>query len=321
MAEHIRLVRMKLPQLTMNKLNKNGILDTKGLFRRNQMELIEMGFSKNEVDEMFSQVSRMVSPKPQSVLSMINEQRKDHVHLSLGGKTEASLTVQQGLTELVGGAGMGKTQACMTLAVQAAVLHRQGDRFAGVVYIDSESAFSPSRLVEIAQNSYPAIFNTDDSITKLMSSILVFRENSTQKLLNRVTQLESLIIENDVKLIVVDSIASPVRVEFSNESLPQRQAILSQIASGLKYTGETFGIPSVVTNQVLSSYSSTGNVSASTSAALGVSWAHAVNTRFILNESGDRSKVITVAKSPRFPMRSFPYMIGQSGFSVLPTNS
>jgi RAD51-like protein 1 len=62
---------------------------------------------------------------------------------------------------------------------------------------------------------------------------------------------ENVIIEKNVKLIVVDSIASLARKEFDVSSMVTRQRLLSKIAAILKRYAEIFHIPVIVTNQVL----------------------------------------------------------------------
>jgi len=48
----------------------------------------------------------------------------------------------------VGPAGCGKTQFCLMMSVAAAMLHSQnaGGISGAIIYIDTESAFSPYRL-------------------------------------------------------------------------------------------------------------------------------------------------------------------------------
>ena len=69
-------------------------------------------------------------------------------------------------------------------------------------------------------------------------------------------------------------------------------------------------------------------------AALGVAWAHAVNTRFIMQAenapvpaagtggaaavvSSGQLRTLTVAKSPMFPQARIPYHISVAGWEVL----
>ena len=51
---------------------------------------------------------------------------------------------------------------------------------------------------------------------------------------------------------------------------------------------------------------------------LGVSWAHAVNTRIILERQGEQ-RFIKIAKSPMFPCFAFPYIIDSAGVLIQQT--
>jgi RAD51-like protein 1 len=61
-----------------------------------------------------------------------------------------------------------------------------------------------------------------------------------------------VILGKNVKLILLDSIASIVRKEFNAQNTWKRQEFLSKEASVLKYLAETFSIPVVIVNQVTS---------------------------------------------------------------------
>lgn len=316
-----RLARMPLAPDLLKKLAAVSINSPADLFKKSKTELIELGCYPWEVDELYQIVARTILPEPYTVYDKL--QAESGRKLSLG---PASLQVINGaLTEIVGGPGMGKTQACLSLAVMAALPEAWDGLGGGVVYIDTESTFSPSRLVEIARSRFPDYFSTADSIRDLTAKVRVCSVTSVQDLLQFVRGLEESVTEHGVKLVVVDSIAAPVRSDFDHNSLPQRQMVLAQVASTLKHIAQTFGIPIAVTNQVMNNYTtaSRGQVvasaNASLSAALGVSWAHAVNTRFILQSGDSDARVVTVGKSPLFPQASFPYHTTAAGFQVVPS--
>ena len=92
-------------------------------------------------------------------------------------------------------------------------------------------------------------------------------------------------IEKNVKLLLVDSVAAVARQEYS--SIVHRQAWLNQQASLLKYIAERFEIPVVVTNQVTTRFNSHSDGgqenSSSLLPALGNTWSHCVNTRLVLD--------------------------------------
>ena len=67
------------------------------------------------------------------------------------------------------------------------------------------------------------------------------------------TSLEGMIIQPDARLVVVDSIASLVRKEFSGLD-GGRSDFLAKEATLLKYIAASFQIPVLVTNQVTTKY-------------------------------------------------------------------
>jgi hypothetical protein len=129
-----------------------------------------------------------------------------------------------------------------------------------------------------------------------------------------------------VKLVIVDSIAAPARMMGGGQggggTLVQRQQLLAGVASDLKMLASTFSLPVCVVNQVKSSSSKSSSSSSaalaesSVSAALGIVWAHAVNTRLLLESYAGGARSITVAKSPSVAVQSFSYTIDASGIVV-----
>mmetsp|Transcript_52960 Transcript_52960/g.77588 ORF Transcript_52960/g.77588 Transcript_52960/m.77588 type:complete len:107 (-) Transcript_52960:1424-1744(-) len=85
---------------------------------------------------------------------------------------------------------------------------------------------------------------------KIAERCIVYTVQSTAELSQTLSQLQEVIIEKNVKLVVVDSVASLVRHEFNSAALASRQDELIKEAQTLKYLGENFNIPILVTNQV-----------------------------------------------------------------------
>ncbi|KAL0050684.1 hypothetical protein WJX82_005123 [Trebouxia sp. C0006] len=213
-----------------------------------------------------------------------------------------------GITELVGPAGVGKSQLCHMLAVSALLsqMHQQqANMQAGsVMYIDTEKKFSSRRIVEMAKSRWPHTFHDQETIQSLTEHILVVNPDSSEALVGHIKALEASIIDHNVKLVVVDSIAALARSEFSRDKIVDRQQLLGQQAAILKSLAETFRIPVVVVNQT------------QLTAALGTMWAHAVNTRLVLESVAD-VRFIKVAKSPAAPMAAFAYTITEAGMELL----
>ena len=232
------------------------------------------------------------------------------------------------ITELVGHAGVGKTQMCLTLAALATMpsmstllslsssslsssLNKNvvGNDInsSGVIYIDTEQKFNATRLYEIIQERikseifYQNMSNIDSndiginsnnsniSITKdqldklcknAVKRVTVFTLPSCKEVVERLSNIQRLIIEKNVRLLLVDSVAAVARQEYS--SIVHRQQWLNKQASLLKFIAERFDIPVIVTNQVTTTFRSSSNNS-NLLPALGNTWSHCVNTRLLLN--------------------------------------
>lgn len=204
-----------------------------------------------------------------------------------------------------------------------------------VVYIDTESAFSAERLIEIAESRFPSYFNTEEKLLLTSSKVHLYRELSCDEVMQRIESLEEDIISKGVKLVIIDSVASVVRKEFDTQlqgNMKERNKFLAREASLLKYVAEEFSIPVILTNQITThlsgaltsqadlvspaddlSLSEGSSGSSCVTAALGNTWSHNVNTRLILQYLDSKRRQILIAKSPVAPFASFVYTIKDEG--------
>jgi len=245
------------------------------------------------------------------------------------------------ITEIAGPAGCGKTQFCIMLSVLATMPQDRGVLDASVIYIDTEAAFSATRLVEIASNRFPDLFNSNEILLQLSERIHVYWESTCSSLWDRLQRLEEEVISKRVKLIILDSVASLVRKEFDSRvsrNLNERTALLSKEAAILKCLAETFHIPVVVTNQITTRFvglgtgagnplnsseafedvdgadaEPAGDDGSHVTAALGNTWSHAVNTRLIVQYLDDKFRQVLISKSPVAPFASYVYTIQAGG--------
>ncbi|KAK3093286.1 hypothetical protein FSP39_013652 [Pinctada imbricata] len=237
------------------------------------------------------------------------------------------------ITEVAGPSGCGKTQFCVMLSVQATLPTTEGGMGGAVLYIDTESAFSPERLMEVAKEKHPHLFMSQESLVTVGQRVLVDVQQTCAGLIKRLENLEEEIISHKVKLIVVDSIASLVRKEYTNcggNRLAERTNFLSRQAALLKNLAEVFNIPVVVTNQITTRIGHKKTIefeednppeltsdSGYVTAALGNTWSHNINTRLILQYLDGHVRQVMVAKSPVSPFTSFNYVIENKGIVQL----
>jgi RAD51-like protein 1 len=204
------------------------------------------------------------------------------------------------VTEIVGPSGAGKTQFCLMMTCKAVLPESMGGRGGKVVYIDTEGAFNAGRLQEIAANRFPSYFNCDETMDLLLASVITKPIQSSAELNALLLEMEALIITENVRFVVLDSIASKIRHEFDNTQIHKRQAMLLDQAQTLKQLAERFNLQILVSNQVTTKLGEQVN-EAFITAALGPLWAHAVNTRLVLEKLSEESvgsKRLWSAKSP-----------------------
>jgi DNA repair protein RadA len=151
----------------------------------------------------------------------------------------------QAMTEIAGEYGGGKTQLCYTLCVTATLPLNKGGLIGSVIFVDTENTFRSERVHQIAENRG---IDPDKVLRKVFVKVL-----NAGHLELVVQNLGKLIAECKVKLVIVDSIISLHRAEFTGrETLAERQKRLNIMLNKLLRLAEVYNIAIVVTNQVQS---------------------------------------------------------------------
>ncbi|XP_031437693.1 DNA repair protein RAD51 homolog 2 [Clupea harengus] len=243
------------------------------------------------------------------------------------------------ITEVTGPSGCGKSQLCMMLSVLATLPRSMGGLDSGVIYIDTESAFSAERLLEIARSRFPDYFSVPERLLQTAGRVHLFKELTCQEVLTRLAQLEEDIISCHAGLVILDSVASVVRKEFDTSlsgNLTHRSNLLGREAATLKYLAQEFRIPVVVTNQITTHFSERASSSSLSrrwnvpeapgaegerdsgyvTAALGNTWSHNVNTRLIVQYVDAHLRQIVIAKSPVAPFAVLNYTVQKEGIRL-----
>ncbi|XP_057315165.1 DNA repair protein RAD51 homolog 2-like isoform X1 [Hydractinia symbiolongicarpus] len=294
-------------------LNRCGISTCKDVLTKSLVDLMNINYSHTQSLELLKVVSRVVSPIPVTAFQLMKKHKFLTTSLSkLDDVLHGGLPAGT-ITEIAGPPGCGKTQFCIMMSAVTAL--QSGSN---VVYIDTENAFTAKRFLEIVKIKVGPV-NHDQIALDIASKVIVYLESTCESLLERLNILEDVIINKKVDLIILDSVASLARKEFGHQAvLTDRNEMLMRQAAKLKYYAETFNIPVLVTNQISTQVSDSefGNVSCVT-AALGNTWAHAVNSRLMVTFVNDRVRQMVVAKSPIAPPASFCYKIDEGGIVFL----
>lgn len=158
----------------------------------------------------------------------------------LGGGLET-----QTITEFYGEYGSGKSQVCHQLCVNVQLPPGQGGLNGGVLYVDTENTFRTERIVQMAKN----LGLDPESVTK---NIIVAEAYTSDHQMFLLEKSDSIIKENNIRLIIVDSLTSHFRSEYiGREMLASRQQKLNKHMHRLIRLARAFNTAAVVTNQVM----------------------------------------------------------------------
>ncbi|CAI5478692.1 unnamed protein product [Closterium sp. Yama58-4] len=314
MASSRPLDRIGLPQPLINRFFARGLTTAQQVLSLTAVDLMEvLDCDGATVRDAMIAVSRAACPPSCTVADIAAAGGTGHLRLDLPA-LDAALAGGLpcgAITEIAGPAGAGKTQMCMQAARR----------------------FSPKRVAEIAVNRFPAFFSSHLAMEQLLSRILLVQPVSSAELLDRIANLHTSLAGNSTRLIIIDSIAALVRIEFGADNLIQRQQLLSHQASKLKYLAESFCLPVLVTNHVAAASSSSSSHSAGLPApneldgrraALGAKWSHCVNVSLLLStvtHAAGSHRVLHIVKAPMAPQISFPFTITNSGLQLFSTRT
>lgn len=329
---------MQLDASLFHVLHARGVLTAKDVLSKPELELMELlDLPLSMIREATTQISFNACPPYRSALTLLEERENElgfgHLRTHLQDIDSALLGgIPFGaLTEVVGPAGFGKTQLCLMLCVITALPKEHGGLDGSVIYFDTERKFHSGRMAEMAMSRFPHVFNNAENFKKLATSVLVHHPHSLDEFVNSLQGVEEVIIENKVKLLIVDSIAALMQSENAQEDLSRKQNLLGHQAGTLKYIAEAFRIPVVATNQVRMTSNQRNLVSRHNeeadamfqedpelqlTAALGTSWAHSVNIRLIM-ESLSGQRFMKVAKSPMSAISLHPYKVTSMGLELI----
>lgn len=154
----------------------------------------------------------------------------------LGGGFESGT-----VTQLFGGAGSGKTNICLQLAVETV---KRGKK---VIFIDSEG-FSAERFKQIA----------GDDAKKLAEDIIIYEPMDFEQQYSAIKDLEKVLKEN-IGMIILDSATIFYRSELAHESQISRYddersiALIRELANQVAHLlvlARKYDVAVIITNQI-----------------------------------------------------------------------
>jgi DNA repair protein RadB len=160
----------------------------------------------------------------------------------LGGGFESGT-----VTQLYGGAGSGKTNICLQVAIECV---RKGTT---VIFIDSEG-FSPERFLQIASASSSTNGSEDVEVESIARRIIIYEPQSFEQQTSCINEIETVIKEKEgnsgVALVILDSATLFYRLELDEErSIYLRRVLANQIMQLLELA-RRYDLAVIITNQV-----------------------------------------------------------------------
>lgn len=188
-----------------------------------------------------------------------------------------------GLIELVGLSGSGKTNIAAQMAVTAAA----GESDKCVLIINTEGPFPVKRIHQIAfSNQY------DVDPRDIIDRIKIQKIDRVEELTDFVDGQLPLICQNQkVALLIIDSVAAPYRTEFDKDYTAARSVALFNLSTTLKYYSETFQFPVILVNQATADMDQFRAGESDWKPALGISWSYCISFRLIVSKTSLKREI------------------------------
>ena len=158
----------------------------------------------------------------------------------LGGGVET-----QSILEAHGAFGSGKSQLAHQLSVNVQLPKDKGGLEGKAIFIDTEQTFRPERIMEMAEGA-------GLEPKKALDNILVARAYNSDHQILLVQKAEDYIKKENVKMLVVDSLTSSFRSDYTGRgTLANRQQKLNKHLHDLQRLADVYNLAVYITNQVM----------------------------------------------------------------------
>ena len=234
-------------------------------------------------------------------LARINTSSTDLDNLLGGGGIETG-----GITEFYGEYRTGKTQLMHQLCVNVQLSKEEGGISGKALYIDSEGTFRPERLIQMSEAK-------GLDYREVLKNVIYARAYSSDHQIMLIKDAMKIIIEKNIKLIIVDSLISHFRAEFIGRgTLATRQQLLNLHLHDLLRLAEMYPeLAVVITNQVQSKPDTF--FGDPTRATGGNIMAHGATVRIYLRKGKGEQRVAKMIDAPNLPEGEAIFALTEGG--------
>jgi len=296
---------------TAEKLRAIGITTVEALAVTPVRTLVELADISEEKAAEITQNARNLLSIRFTTAKEVLSRRSNIGYITTGSKALDSLLGKgietQAITEIIGEFGSGKTQLCHQLSVTVQLSIEKGGLSGKALYIDAEGTFRPERIVNIAKS-----YNLDPE--KTLENIIYARAYNSDHQILLAEEATNLIPNENIKLIVIDSVISHFRSEYpGREVLATRQQKLNKHLHQLSTIADIFNVAVVVTNQIQSAPDVFfGNPN---KPAGGNILAHGSTYRLWLRKSKENRRIARIIDSPMHPESECIFAITSRGIA------
>lgn len=293
---------------TISKLGEIGFKTVEAIATATTAELVGAGISESTAEKVINAARKSTAITFVRGDELI-ELRKDIKKLTTGCPSLDRLLKggieTQSLTEFYGEFGTGKSQLCHQLCITVQLPYEVGGLEGSALYIDTENTFRTDRLMQIA----PRFGLDPEEALKNIVFAEAYTSNHQTVLLENA---DEIIKENNVRLIIVDSVTSHFRSEYlGREMLAPRQQQLNKHLHKLMRISRAFNTSAVVTNQVLSRPDAF--FSREVSPIGGHIMGHMSHSRIFLRKGRNNLRIAKLTASPNLPEGEAPMRITEGG--------
>ena len=294
---------------TAEKLRNAGITSVEMLAVTPVRTLVELtGLTEERALELVKAARALIQIKFMKASEYL-EKRRQVGFLTTGCKALDDLLMggieTQAITELVGEYGVGKTQLAHQLCVTVQLPKEKGGLEGSALYIDTEGTFRPERILQMSET-----FGLNGK--EVLDNIIYARAYNSDHQILIVEEAADVVKENNVKLIVIDSLISHFRGEYlGRETLAIRQQRLNKHIHQLLRLADVYNLAVVITNQVMSNPEAFfGNPQ---KPAGGNILAHGSTYRIWLRKGKEGKRIAKVFDSPKHPEAEAVFQVTDRG--------
>lgn len=331
-SEEPTIKELSVSRQTQKALENAGILYIKDVLLYSPTRLAEItGLSKETCERILDKAIEYLNKKRKTFMTLeeLEKEEKQKQFMSTGSYSLNRLLhggwAVGEVTELAGPYGSGKSQASFTALaiafleplsrseIEQVLSGETEDSQAGrkrkakkkevhwglntgdisAVIVDAERTFSVSRFRKILSR-----FELDEK--EVLKRIIISRPENAWDQKKIIESLVGVVRENNVKLVVVDSLTKLPRADFSGQGeLYMRQRLILDMVEKLRRIALNYGVVVLVTNQVVATpgtlygrgYKPIG----------GHILAHTVDTRLLLTRLSDPYRKVLILDSSWLP--------------------